>query len=308
MFETLKFGTLKWHHILNPGEDDIQFLKEEFYFHPLDIEDCQSPSNQRPKIDVYDNYYFMIFHYPHFDKLNKFLRIRELKIFWGPDYIITIGKLHSEVKEMFDEAKEKLSSMNELDDEEFMFGSSDQLLYHILETTIEETYKLVRRIGNGIDYINVSLFENKAEKTIESISVARKNVILLNTTFKPQLRMFHKFESGEIEGYADNMEEYWGNILDYIQKIWDMTEDNAELIESLSKTFDSVQTNRTNEIIKILTFFSSTMLPLTFITGLYGMNVPLPWSNFEYSFIAIIGIMTIIVGIMLIYFKSRKWM
>ncbi len=307
MFETLKFGTLKWYHTLNPVEEDIQFLQEEFYFHPLDIEDCQSASNQRPKIDVYDNYYFMIFHYPHFDKLNKFLRIRELKIFWGPDYIITIGKLHPEVKEMFEEAKQKLSAMTELDDEEFMFGSSDQLLYHILETTIEETYKLVRRIGTGIDYINVSLFENKAEKTIESISVTRKNVILLNTTFKPQLRMFHKFESGEIEGYADNMEEYWGNILDYVQKIWDMTEDNAELIESLSKTFDSMQANRTNEIMKILTFFSSTMLPLTFITGLYGMNLPLPWSDSKGSFFIIIGAMALIVSVMLFYFKRKRW-
>ena len=308
MVETLKFGTLKWHHILSPTDDDINFLRNEFYFHPLDIEDCQSPTNQRPKIDVYDNYYFLIFHFPYFDTLNKFLRIREIKIFWGPDYVITIGKLHNEVQDMFDEAKAKLASQSELEDEEFMFGSSDQLLYHILECTIEETYKLVRRIGTGIDYINSYMFENNAEKSIESISVTRKNVILLNTTFKPQLRMFHKFESGEIEGYADNMEEYWGNILDYVQKIWDMTEDDAELIESLSKTFDSMQANRTNEIIKILTFFSSILLPLTFVTGLYGMNINIPHADSPYAFLIIIILMVIIVATMLIYFKKKKWM
>ena len=133
MVETLKFGTLKWHHIFNASDEDIQFLKDEFYFHPLDLEDCQSPSNQRPKIDVYDNYYFLIFHYPHFDKIDKFIRIRELRLFWGPDYIITIGKLHPQVRKMFEEAKKTLSSTSDVEDEEFMFGSSDQLLYHILD-------------------------------------------------------------------------------------------------------------------------------------------------------------------------------
>ncbi|MDL2228284.1 magnesium transporter CorA family protein [Bacteroidales bacterium OttesenSCG-928-K03] len=306
MVETLKFGNLKWHHILNPSDEDIDYLLDEFHFHPLDIEDCMSTTNQRPKIDVYDDYYFLILHFPYFDKLNKFLRIREIKIFWGEDYIITIGKTHWTIREMFDEAKQSLQS--EDGDEEFIFESSDQLLYQILERVMEETYKLVRRIGIGIDYINTDMFDNKADKSIENISVSRKNVILLNTTFKPQVRLFHKFESGDIKGYADNMEEYWGNILDYVQKIWDMTEDFGELIESLSKTFDSMQANRTNEIIKILTFFSSVLLPLTFITGLYGMNVDLPFSQSNNAFFLLIGVMVITVVGMLIFFKRKHWL
>ena len=72
-----------------------------------------------------------------------------------------------------------------------------------------------------------------------------------------QLPVFNKFESGEIEGFAENMEEYWGNILDYYQKMWDLIEDYSELIEGYSKTFDSMQANRTNEIVKILTLISS---------------------------------------------------
>jgi len=119
--------------------------------------------------------------------------------------------------------------------------------------------------------------------------------------------LFKKFETGAIEGYADNMEDYWGNILDYYQKSWDLTEDYAELIEGLSKTFDSLQANRTNQIMKILTIISSFILPLSLITGLYGMNVMLPVQNNPYAFITIMVVMVALAGSMFFYFKMKKW-
>ena len=133
-------------------------------------------------------------------------------------------------------------------------------------------------------------------------------MILLNTIFKPQLRLFQKFESGQIEGYAENMEEYWGNILDYYQKMWDMIEDYEELIEGLSKTFDSMQSNRTNEIMKALTLISSILLPLTFIASLYGMNVKLPIGNHINAFWMLMGAMLVISGSFIFMFKRKKWM
>ncbi|PKP42451.1 MAG: hypothetical protein CVT95_12515 [Bacteroidetes bacterium HGW-Bacteroidetes-12] len=148
----------------------------------------------------------------------------------------------------------------------------------------------------------------KAKKTIEEILITRKNLILLNTIFKPQLRLFHKFESGEIKGFVDNMEDYWGNILDYYQKIWDMVEDYEELIKGFSQTFDSLLTNRTSEIMKILTIFSATLLPLTFLASLYGMNVSLPFAQDPFVFSMLSAIMIIIVGLLLLYFKKNKWL
>jgi magnesium transporter len=126
--------------------------------------------------------------------------------------------------------------------------------------------------------------------------------------FKPQLPLFGRFEAGQIEGYANNMEDYWGNILDYYKQMWDMTEDYAELIEGLSQTYDSLQANRTNEIIKILTLISSILLPLTFLTGLYGMNVNLPLQDDPRSFWIVIGAMLVIVGGMVFLFKRKRWM
>lgn len=302
MVDTVKIGTLRWLHIVSPSEEDLQYLKDNFYFHPLDIEDCRS-INQRPKIDIYDDYYFLILHFPNFDRRNTFLSTKEVKIFWGEDFIITIGQSHWVVAEMFEDAKKKLSNK-----EEFDIGTSDALLYRILEKLMTSSLNIIRRIGLEVDQISDDLFSKRAQKTIERISITRKNLILLNTIFKPQLPLFHKFESGQIEGYAESMEEYWGNILDYYQKVWDMTEDYAEIIEGLSKTFDSLQTNKINEIMKILTFFSTILLPLTFITGLYGMNVGLPLQNDPRSFWIIMVTMLVVVFTMLLYFKRKRWL
>ena len=302
MIQTIKIGTLKWHHILDPSDEDLQFLKDNFHFHPLDIEDCRSV-NQRPKIDIYDDYYFLILHFPNYDRWNRFLKTKEVKIFWGDDYIITIGKSHWVVSSLFNSAKENSDPY-----EIMQVGTSDALLYKLLERLMQETQSLISKLGIEVELINRDLFDKKAEKTIERISLTRRNIILLNTIFKPQLRLFHKFESGDIEGYAENMEEYWGNILDYYQKMWDMIEDYQELVEGLSKTFDSLQTNRTNEIMKVLTLISSVLLPLTFIASMYGMNVVLPFQNHQFSFWFVILSMVMIAGGMIFYFKRRRWM
>lgn len=300
--EIIKIGRLRWLHINEPTEEDFDEFENKYHFHQLDIEDCRQ-INQRPKVDIYDDYYFLILHFPVFDRQNLFIKPRELKVFWGEDFLITVGKTHWIVDSMFKEAKEQ-----EKNGVDFEIGTSDALLYAILEKLMTESVFILRKMGLELELINRELFSGKARRIIERLSVTRKNIIAINTMFKPQLRVFNKFESGKVEGYADNMEDYWGNILDYYNKMWDMIEDYGELIEGLSTTFDSMQTNKTNEIMKTLTLISSIILPLTFLTGLYGMNVLLPMEKNGWAFWIIIVIMFVLGGGMAAYFKRRKWL
>lgn len=301
MIETIKFGTLRWSHIVRPTEDDLMALKEHYHFHSLDIEDCRSEVNLRPKIDIYDDYYFVILHFPAFDAAEQFVEIREFKFFWGKDFLISIGKSNWMVKELFNREKLKVNDRMEV-------GSSDALFYQLLDHVMKETQKLVERVDKEADDCGKSLFLRKAEPTIEKISITRKNIILLNTMFKPQMVLFNKLQSGAITGFAENMEDYWGNIMDYFQKLWDMVEDDGELIKGYSMTFDSLQVNKTNEVIKILTLISSVLLPLTFIASLYGMNLNLPIQHHPYSFAIIAGSMVLIAISMIVFFKIKKWM
>lgn len=303
MVETLSLGKLKWHHITDPIVEDLDFLKDNFHFHPLDIDDCSS-FVQRPKIDVYDDYYFLVLHFPLFDKRTNLVKTEETKMFWGQDFLITVGNSHYVVQDLFNLTK---IAPDELEEDDIS-GTSDAILYKVLYRMMKETFLLVERMGSEIDMISRDLFDNKSDKTIEMISRYRKNIIQLNTMFRPQLRLFHKFESGEVKGFAEDMEDYWGNILDFYQKMWDMIDDYGELVAGLSSTFDSLMANKTNEIMRVLTIISTIVLPLTFITGLYGMNVALPLGGAKYAFWSVIGCCIITIVLLLISFKRKRWM
>lgn len=303
MIETIKFGTLRWSHIVRPTNDDLQALQDHYHFHPLDIEDCRAEVNLRPKIDIYDDYHFIILHFPAFGVTEQFVEIREIKLFWGKDYLISIGKSHWMLRDFFNREKAKAPGAGRME-----VGSSDALFYGILDHLMKDTQRLVERVDKDVDDCGKNLFGKKAEATIEKISVTQKNVILLNTMFKPQMALFNKLQSGVIKGFAENMEDYWGNIMDYYQKIWDIVEDDGELIKGYSATFDSLQVNRSNEVMKILTLISSILLPLTFIASLYGMNIKLPIQDHPYSFMILALVMGGIAFTMVVYFKIRRWM
>ena len=326
MIETIQHGSLKWQHITNPTEDDYEQLLDAYHFHPLDIEDCHE-SNHRPKIDEYDDYYFLILHFPYFDKAKRFVRISEVKLFWGKDFVVTIGKAHWVIDKFYDQTQQDLKE-NDEDTLEYM-QCSDLLLYNILDRLMQETYTLILTVGSNLDMINYNLFNKKAASVIEDISVNRSNIIQLNTTFKPQLRVLHMFESGGIKGFIKRnklfvddegisddytpesrvleMDDYWGDILDQYQKMFDMVEDYGELIEGLSKTFDSLQANKTNETMKLLTVLSTIMLPLTVITGFFGMNVKFPFNQAVSlaPMVSIVVAMVVITVALILVFKRR---
>ncbi len=300
MINKLQIGKLRWIHLPIVSDSNMDYLRDNFNFHPLDIEDCQTKA-QRPKIDIYDDYRFLILHFPYFDKSVKFVKTKEVKIFWGPDYVITMGT-HWVIRTLFAKTKEKL----DIDIDELP-NTSDVLIYSILEALITESIKLLKQIDDNLDHISQEMFDKKAERTIERISITRKNLILLNTAFKPQLRLFQKFESGIIRGFTPGLEDYWGNILDSYQKMWDSIEDYQELIQGLSLTFDSLQANKTNEIMKVLTVFSTVLLPLTFITGFFGMNVVLPFQEDINAYLYLLIGMIVISAALLYYFRKRRW-
>jgi len=301
MIGRINYGGVTWEHLVKPTSAEFIEIKDAYNFHPLTMEDCKTNS-LHPKVDTYDGYYFLNLHFPYLDKSGTVVDIKEVKIFWGNNFLVTIGKTHWLFTQEFEKEKALAS------DKRMVVTSSDMLLYTLLDKVMKATQQLVDKVDEEVDKCGKSIFGKRAEKIIEHISITRKNVIVMNTMFKPQLAIFSKLTNGAIKGFAEDMENYWGNIHDYYQNIWDTVEDAGELIKGYSTTFDSLQVNKTNEVMKILALVSSILLPISFLANLYGMNIKIPFQNHDQFYMYLGGLMLVMIVGMFSYFKFKKWM
>ena len=306
MIEKITSNKLTWLDITNPTREDLAFLSEKYKFHDLDLEDCLSKV-QRPKIEDYEEYTFLVLHFPVMQPRGYRLSIEEVDIFWGDDYVITLhSRNFSKISEIFDNVEKNKDLLKK-----YFSDDSDYLLYEVLHEVALSIFPIMNRISKEIDVLDNSFDTLKPLKLIERISALRRNIIFLQTSFKPNKNIFaileNQFEAQEEKG----MDVYWGDIGDYIGKLMDMAEDYQELIDGLYSSIDTLLTYRTNSIIKTLTIFSVIMLPLTFITGFYGMNIRLPFQEeFAHSYESVLvvsGIMALIAIGMLIYFKIKRF-
>ncbi|MCK4798325.1 MAG: magnesium transporter CorA family protein [Spirochaetes bacterium] len=306
MIEKLTNNNLTWINIQNPTQEDLDYLKKTYKFHDLDLEDCRSKV-QRPKFEEYDEYKFIVLHFPIMPRSGYRLTMEEADIFWGKNYIITLhSNSLSKMTNIFNSLRKDEENLKK-----YFSKGSDYLLYKILHEMVLMIFPLMNQISNEIDFLDTSFDTIKPSKMIERMSALRRNIIFLQTSLKPQKGIFLIFENQLADQEQKDMDVYWGDIGDYIGKLLDTAEDYQELTDGLYSSIDTLLTYRMNNIMKTLTIFSVIMLPLSFITGFYGMNVRLPLENTFGDSLITAGIITGFMGIvaitMIMYFKIRKF-
>jgi len=306
MMDKIVENGLTWINIIDPVQKDLDYLSKNYNFHLLDLEDCLSKV-QRPKFEDYDDYKFLVLHFPSMQVKGYRVEIAEADIFLGEDYIITLhSKRLSKLRDIFDSLGKDSKNLKK-----FFSKGPDYLLYNILHEIYLKVFELMNRINLEIDFLDTSFDKIKPVKIIERISVMRRNIIFLQTSLKPQKSIFTLFENQLLDSEEMDMDIYWGDIGDYISKLLDMAEDYQELIDGVYSSIDTLLTYRVNNNMKTLTLFSVIMMPLTFITGFYGMNIRLPFQNMSSNSLLatgiVSGIMLSITVFMLIYFKIKRF-
>lgn len=299
---SIKHGSLTWVDIENPTLELLQELKEKYSFHDLDIEDCLS-ENQRSKIDEYPKYLFMILHVPVMEKRQR-LAVEEVEVFIGNDIVITVhwGPLKS-----LDTLFEKTSDTVMLK-EKYMEKGSGYLLYEIVDTLFTDMFPILDNIEGALSNLERDVFTLSEQRDmLREILRTKKNIIVFRRIIGPQRTVIAQLEHKNKKFLTTNLDIYFDDVVDKIEKIWSSLENVKELVESLQDTNESIISHTTNNVIRILTTFSVIMLPLTFITGLYGMNVSLPGATKNEVFFILTGVMIFIVISMLVFFKHKKW-
>ncbi|HKP52696.1 MAG TPA: magnesium/cobalt transporter CorA [Chloroflexia bacterium] len=299
---TIAHRGLTWVDITHPGESEIEWLRRNYGFHPLHLDDTVSKI-QRPKIDDDDDYTFIVMHFPVYSKLVRVTTPSEVDLFVGANYLITVhaGTLRPLVR-LFSQCLEDPKARDAI-----MGRSSGYLLYQVVDKLVDNCFPILNKIDQNIEQAEDQIFEDKVRKTILEISIIRRDVIAFRRIIKPLIPVVASLERKQRPFLNEEMEEYFGDISDHLSKIWDTLEDYKEVIEGLSDTITSLTNNRINEIIKVLTMISVILLPLTLISGICGMNIWLPFADNPFAIGVVIGVMVVIALAMLAFFKSRKW-
>jgi magnesium transporter len=295
-------GGLTWVHLTSPTHDEAGELAERFGWHALDLEDVLS-RRQRPKIDEYPEYLFVVLHLPAYDKTIQRLNAAELDAFLGPTFLITLPnvELHP-VTRLFRRCQED----GELRETLFSKGSG-YLLYHVLDDLFDYCFPILDKIGHKLDSVEDDMFEGAAEEVVRDISNVKQEIISFRKIIKPERSTLRVLEGRVQRFLPQDLEVYYDDIVDAAERIWDLLDNYKEVVEALEQTNESVISHRQNDILRILTVFSVVLLPLTLITGIFGMNVRFPGFETAHAWWAVVGGMLAVLVGLLGFFRYKRW-
>lgn len=290
-----------WVDIQKPTQEDMQFIEKNFSFHPLAIEDAMT-TIQRPKIDRYDNYLFIVLHAAllaaHKDKATSL----ELDSFIGENYVVTV---HLKPIPSISTTWQRCAKHAEI-----MSRGAAYLFYFLADALMDNYFPIVEKLGKEIQKAEDNVLKDMNSGVLNKIFDLKETVLILRRILGPQREAMNFIARG---GYSPiipkGLSIYFRDISDLLAKINDTLETYRETLTSATTGYMSVTSNKLNEIMKVLTIIATIMMPLTLITGIYGMNFRfMPEINWRYGYFAIIAIMIIIAGGMLLFFKKKKWL
>ena len=300
--ERVDWGRLTWINVERPTARDIDYLAHSYLFHPFDLEDCISRI-ELPKIDEYENYLFLVLHFPVFNKEARVTTPSQVSVFIGSDYVVSVhsGDLKP-LSKLFKDCQQ-----NERARQENMERSSGYLLYRILDRLVDYCFPIMNKIIANVEAVEDRLFSDKARDSVRDISVLRRDIMAYRRIIRAQPTILRSLEKRDYPFLHEDLDVYFGDIGDHIGKIMQTLDEYKEVVEGLNQSSDSLFSHSTTEVMKMLTVLGTVLLPLLVVSGIYGMNVPLPFQNSSLAFFFIILVTLAISGSMLAYFRLKRW-
>jgi len=298
-----QWNGITWVNIDRPTLAEMQYLRERYPFHPLELEDCLSRL-QLPKLDESADYIFLVLHFPRFDPRARMSHPSQVSIFVGPDYVVTVhqGDLRPLVK-LFQDCQDSEEVRAQV-----MGPTSGHLLYRILDGLVDYCFPILNKVIANVEAIEDRVLDERARELVREITIQRRDIISLRRIIRPQIGVLEALEQRPIPFLKAKLDVYFSDLADHFRRIWNELEEMKEVVDALSDSHSTLTSHHTNEVMRILTIIATIMLPLTVITGIYGMNIGLPLEHSPLAFAVILGVMAVISLVMLGYFRARRWL
>jgi magnesium transporter len=300
----LTHGHVAWTNITSPTSEDIRQLSACYpYFHPLNLQDCLTEL-EIPRLNHQDGYLFLVVQMPVWDQAIQHFRAAEVDIFIAQGILVTSH--HNELRalvEVFERLRHEEGSQ-----EEWMGQGASYLLYHLLNTLVEDCIPFVKGITHDLRHIEQNLFNNDTRHLLNELSEARRNVIALRSILDPQLGVIRSLEQGQWSFIHEELDPYWRDISDHLAQLMAILQEDAEVVSGLSDTIDTLASHRIDEVVRLLTVVTVLTLPLTLLATIFGMNIVMPYSEHPLLFFAVLGLGLALTLWLVWYFRKKNWL
>ncbi len=276
--------------------DDLEVLQPLFGLHDLEVEDCLSEEEQRPKIEVHDGHYFIVINSIRFD--DEEIHLRALNIFLGRHSIITV-------------TKQKINELRSLKPRllEEAVDRPDRFLYHLVDLVVDNYFLVGDRIETRIEKLEEDILMHTKKTHLEEIIGLRSEILWLKKVLGPQKEVIYTLNKKDLKLIDDQLQKYFLDIYENAVKIAEAFDTYRDLMANLREAYQSSLAGRANEIMRVFTALTTIFMPLTFITGLYGMNLDyLPGVHLPGASYFLLGGM-LLLGLGMFYiFKKKDWL
>jgi magnesium transporter len=296
-------GGLLWVNLVTSSPERTRVLSEIFQFHPLTIEDAVSVQVDPAKIDPFPDYIFIVVQAIAGYISGQQIRPVEVEFYLGTNFVVSC---HREDVPRIEEFRNRCER-----DTHILEHSPDWLLYGLLDTLVDDYLPVVDELDETIDRLEEAVLENGSKDLLQKILLVKRNTMRLRRITAPQREILNRLSRNEFPALirAENA-IYFRDIYDHLVRVDYLIEALRDLADGALQTYLSVISNRLNEVMKVLTAAATLFLPLTVITGVYGMNFEhnvFPSFESTWGFIAVIAVMFINSVVMLTYFRIRRW-
>jgi magnesium transporter len=291
-----------WLDVIDIDDSDIDVLTNVFNLHPLTIEDSIMPS-ARPKIEEFPEYLFLVIFslYSANSPQNIKINMAEMNCCLGHNFLITF---HSNASSTINVCKDRVRKQSPT----IMHGA-DMLLYSILDSCVDNYFPIINEFDNTVDAVSDELFQSPDQDTLKKLYTLKNDIMNLRRTIGPQSDIISLLLRGSFKMVQPANLIYYRNVYDNMVRFNDTVGALRDIISGAMEAHASIVSNRLNEVMKTLTVITTIMMPLTLIASIYGMNFKyMPGLNHVHGYYITMAIMVALTGLMLIYFKRKKWL
>jgi magnesium transporter len=292
---------LLWLDLDDPASSALDELAARYGFHELAVEDVRNRL-QLAKIDYYDNYTFVIINTTHYTDKPCELVVRELDVFLGPNYVITV---HNGLSLAVAEIEKRILANTNVKH----LSRPDQILHGVIDVVVDRYLPTLDSIGDTIDEVEDDLLIQPDAGLLETIFNLKRGLLMFRRAVASQRELLNVIIRDESDLIGDDMRIYFRDVYDHAVRALDLVETYRDLLTGGLDIYLTQMANRTNDIVKGLTILATIMLPLTLVTGYFGMNFDyMPLSKNQSGIWYATGGMLAITLSMLAYFKYKKWL